>query len=191
MYMSIVWLFIHALFRKKCFNLPARPPYCYCLDTILSWFGIHFRTYVGLEHWRLRYNYIHSIYIDTRHFNNFVKKKLDLDSFKCVLIPVVSCDAGIDVIWRGCEGTRAGDIVTHVLSKDYTMSDQAGRGRAGIILVFGSNYTHVILGDTGGIIKFGHNLYTRAFQIGGIKYSYCCSKLVNKRGFCFNTFLRF
>ena len=124
-------------------------------------------------------------------FNTFIKRKSDLDSFKCVLIPVVSCDAGIDVIWRGCEGTRAGDIVTHVLSKDYTMSDQAGRGRAGIILVFGSNYTHVILGDTGGIIKFGHNLYTRAFQIGGIKYSYCCSKLVNKRGFCFNRFLRF
>ena len=97
----------------------------------------------------------------------------------------MSCDASIDVIWRGCEGTGAGDIVTHVLSKDYTMSDQAGWGRAGIILVFGSNYTHVIPGDTGGIIKFGHNLYTRAFQIGGIKYSYCCSKLVSKCGFCF------
>ena len=62
---------------------------------------------------------------------------------------------------------------------------ESGRGRAGIILVFGSNYTHVIPGDTGGIIKFGHNLYTRAFQIGGIKYSYCCSKLVSKCGFCF------
>ena len=33
-------------------------------------------------------------------FNTFIKRKSDLDSFKCVLIPVVSCDAGIDVIWR-------------------------------------------------------------------------------------------
>ena len=127
---------------------------------------------------------------DTKKNQNLSLRKLNLYNFKSLLIPVVSCDAGIDVIWRGCEGTGAGDIVTHVLSKDYTMSDQSGRGRAGIILVFGSNYTHVIPGDTGRIIKFGHNLYTRAFQIGGIKYFYCCSKLVNKCGFCFQQILK-
>ena len=91
---------------------------------------------------------------------------------------------GIDVMLSG-EDMTGGHIVTHVLSKDYTMSCA---GELGIILVFGTNYIHVIQGE---IIKFGHNLYTRAFQIGGIKYSYCCSKLVNKHGFCFNRFLRF
>ena len=71
---------------------------------------------------------------------------------------------GIDVMLSG-EDMTGGHIVTHVLSKDYTMSCA---GELGIILVFGTNYTYY----TGGRLS---NLVTISVPFCYQTISNCCN----------------